>query len=168
MPLEIHERTLPGVGVRYEVDLTSQESVAVVTHNSGRRDLYHREKREDDYEIVTELSDSQARAIGLLLVGAYYQPIATGVGDVSPTDQRVKWYQIPQDSTALGEPLSTLDIPGETGGSVLAVVRDGSRIVDPDGDFVLRAGDNVITIGTQPQHDRMDELLHTVDADPSP
>lgn len=168
MPLEIRERTLPGVGVRYEVDLTSEESAAVVIHNSGRRDLYRRGERDDDYEKITELSDSQARVIGLLLVGAYYQPIATGVGDVSPTDQRVKWYQVPQDSTALGQSLSAIDIPGEAGGAVLAVVRDGSRIVDPDGEFVLRGGDNVVTIGTQPQHDRMDELLHSVDADPSP
>jgi len=168
MPLEIRERTLPGVGVRYEVDLTSERSVAVVIHNSGRRDLYHREERDDDYRKITELSDSQARAIGLLLVGAYYQPIATGVGDVSPTDQRVKWYQIPQDSTALGESLSSIDLPGSSGGDILAVVRDGSRIVDPDGEFVIRIGDNVVTIGTQPQHDRMNEILHSVDADPSP
>ena len=168
MPLEIRERTLPGVGIRYEVDLTSEKSVAVVIHNTGQRDLYQREDRDDDYEKVIELSDSQARALGLLLVGAYYQPIASSAGDTSPTDQRVKWYQISQDSVALDEPLSSIDIPGETGGAVLAVVRDGSRIVDPDGEFVLRAGDNVVAIGTQTQHDQMDELLSTVDSDLSP
>lgn len=168
MPLEIRERTLPGVGIRYEVDLTSERSVAVVIHNTGQRDLYRREDRDGDYEKVFELSDSQARALGLLLVGAYYQPVASSAGDVSPTDQRVKWYQISPDSATLNEPLSSVDIPNETGGAVLAVVRDGSRIVDPDGDFALKAGDNVVVIGTQTQHDRTDELLTTVSSDPSP
>lgn len=168
MPLEIRERTLPGVGIRYEVDLTSEKSVAVVIHNTGQRDLYQREGRDDDYEKIIDLSDSQARALGLLLVGAYYQPVASSAGDVSPTDQRVKWYQISQDSVALDNSLSSVDIPGETGGAILAVVRDGSRIVDPDGEFVLQAGDNVVVIGTQTQHDRTDELLSTVGSDLSP
>lgn len=159
MPLEIRERELPGVGVRYEVDLTADESLATVIHNSGRRGLYHRTDPSGDYERITELSDSQARALGLLLVGAYYQPVPTRVGDVTPTDEHTKWYQIGVDAPAAGKTIGEIDIESRNGAAILAVVRSGGRTANPPDDFTLEVDDRLVVIGDQTAHGELGELL---------
>ncbi len=160
MPLEIRERELPGVGVRYELDLSHDESVAVIIHNTGPRSVYYRGEEDDEYEKVVEMSDSQARALGLLLVGAYYQPVPAQVGEVTPTDERTKWYQVAPDAPAVGETLGDLDIGSRTEAAILAVVRKGERTAHPPDDFTLQADDHVVAIGDQSAHEALDELLH--------
>lgn len=160
MPLEIRERELPGVGVRYELDLSHDESLATIIHNSGRRGLYYRGEDDEDYKKVVDLSDSQARALGLLLVGAYYQPVPAQVGDVTPTDERTKWYQVAPDAPGVGKTLGEIDIEARTGAAVLAIVREGERTAHPPGDFTLQVDDHVVVIGDQNAHETLGELLH--------
>lgn len=161
MPLEIRERELPGVGVRYELDLTQEESVATVIHNSGRRGLYHRDDPSADYEPIVELSDSQARALGLLLVGAYYQPVPARTGEMTPTDEHTKWYQVSQNAPAIGQTVGEID--AETGGSavILAVVRSGERTAHPPDSFTLSVDDQLVVIGDQDAHQELDGLFNS-------
>lgn len=161
MPLEIRERDLPGVGVRYEADLSAEETVAVLIHNTGRRDLYYRDGDETvDFEHVVELTDSQARALGLLLVGAYYQPVPAQAGEVTPTDEHTKWYQVAEDAPAVGESLGDLGIGVETDAVVLAIIRRGDRTTHPSDDFVLQVDDHLVAIGDQTAHQKLGELIH--------
>ena len=60
-------------------------------------------------------------------------------------------------SLADGKQLESLKITATTGASVLAVVREGSPMPNPRGDFVLAAGDHLLMLGT-------DEQLHSVEA----
>lgn len=161
MPLEIRERELPGVGVRYEVDLTQEESIATVIHNSGRRGLYYREDPAADYEIVAELSDSQARALGLLLVGAYYQPVPARTGEVTPTDEHTKWYQIRQNAPAVGKTVGEIDAGTDGEAAILAVVRSGERTAHPPETFTLAVDDHLVVIGDQAAHQELDDLFHS-------
>ena len=163
MPLEIRERELPGVGIRYELDLTHEESVATVIHNTGRRGLYYRHGKDGDYERVMELSDSQARALGLVLVGAYYQPVPAQAGSVTPADEHTKWYQIHPDSPVIGKTLADLEIDGESEGPVvLAVLRSGERTAHPPATFELKMEDHLVVIGEQSAHERLIGILHGV------
>lgn len=159
MPLEIRERELPGAGVKYEVDLSADESVAVLIHTSGRRTLYYRDHPDADYEPVIELSDSQARALGLLLVGAYYQPVPTQLGEITPTDERIKWHQLGEDHDAVGRSIGEIDAESKTDAAILAVTRDGERTANPEGSFVLEANDDLAAIGTQKAHEALGALL---------
>lgn len=161
MPLEIRERELPGVGVRYEADLSPEETVAVLIHNTGRRDLYYRDGDETvDFEHVVELTDSQARALRLLLVGAYYQPVPAQAGEVTPTDEHTKWYQVAEDAPAVGKSLGDLGVGDETNAAVLAIIRRGDRTVHPSEDFVLQVDDHLVAIGDQTAHEKLAELIH--------
>ena len=159
MPLEIRERELPGVGVKYEVDLSADESVAVLIHTSGRRTLYYRNHPDADYEPVVELSDSQARALDLLLVGAYYQPVPTQLGEITPTDERIKWHQLGEDYDAVGRSVAEIDAELRTDAAILAVTRDGERTANPEGSFVFEANDNLAAIGTQNADEALGRLL---------
>lgn len=159
MPLEIRERELPGVGIKYEVDISAAGTVAVLIHTGGKRTLYYRADRDADFERITDLSDSQARALGLLLVGAYYQPVPTQIGDVTPTAERIKWHQLGTDDDAVGRSVADLELESRTGAAVLAVIRDGERTANPDGSFVLDVDDNIAAIGDQDAHDTLGALF---------
>lgn len=160
MPLEIRERELPGVGVRYEMDLDTDTTIAAIIHTTGRRDIYYREDPEADYTPIVELTDSQARALGILLVGAYYQPVPAQVGDVSPTDERTKWYQIAENAPAVDERIGSLRSQGSLDDEILAIVRRGERISHPDEDVRLQVDDRIVAIGDQETHKQLAQLLH--------
>ncbi len=50
-----------------------------------------------------------------------------------------------------GQPLEQLQLAAKTGAAVLAVVRDGVPTANPRGDFVLVAGDHLLSLGTSEQ-----------------
>lgn len=159
MPLEVRERELPGAGVKYEIDVSADESLAVLIHTTGKRTLYRRTDPDADYEPITELSDSQARALGLLLVGAYYQPVPAQIGEVTPTDERIKWHQLAEDDDAVGRSMADIGVESRTDAAVLAIIRDGERTANPDGSFVLEGDDDLAAIGTQEAHEALGALL---------
>lgn len=66
---------------------------------------------------------------------------------------------VPAASAAVDRTLDSLDLRGATGVSVLAILRDGSPLVNPAGDLVLRAGDQVLALGTTAQLARLEALL---------
>jgi voltage-gated potassium channel len=66
---------------------------------------------------------------------------------------------IPEGSPATKSPLGSLDIPGRSGATVLAVLRDGTPTPNPAADFVLVAGDHLLVIGTDEQLARVERLL---------
>ncbi len=63
------------------------------------------------------------------------------------------------DSRALGRTLDSLDIRAASGASVLAVMRDGTPLVNPPGDLTLRAGDQLLALGTEAQLKRLEQLI---------
>jgi voltage-gated potassium channel len=62
-------------------------------------------------------------------------------------------------SPAAGKTLAALDIRQASGATVLAVLRDGNPVVTPAGDFALRAGDQLLALGTAEQLTRLERLL---------
>ena len=70
---DITEVALPGIGQRYELRAAEGDSVVVIIHHSGRRDIYIIDRRDDPLASVA-LTDSQARALGAVRGGAYVKP----------------------------------------------------------------------------------------------
>ena len=68
---------------------------------------------------------------------------------------------VPGDSPLIGRRLDSLDIRVVTGATVLAVMRDGTPLVNPAGDLVLMRGDQLLAIGTGQQLARLDRLIAT-------
>jgi TrkA domain protein len=65
---------LPGIGKRYDLDLgRTSERVSVVVRNDRTRDLYVFATRSEDPTAVIELSEEQARKLGALLAGTFFE-----------------------------------------------------------------------------------------------
>ena len=70
----VHMQELPGIGKRYDVDLgRGADRVSVVVRRDGTRDLYVFTSRSDDPTAVIELSEEQARKLGAVLSGTFFE-----------------------------------------------------------------------------------------------
>ena len=63
------------------------------------------------------------------------------------------------ESPAVDRTLETMDVRQATGATVLAVLRDGNPLVNPPGEFKLRAGDRLLALGTGEQLKRLERLI---------
>jgi TrkA domain protein len=70
----VHVQELPGIGKRYDLDLgRASERISVVVRNDRTRDLYVFATRSEDPTAVIELSEEQARKLGALLAGTFFE-----------------------------------------------------------------------------------------------
>jgi CPA2 family monovalent cation:H+ antiporter-2 len=72
---------------------------------------------------------------------------------------RVEFISIGSDWKAVGRTLRDIEMRSAGGAVILAVVRKGEPTVAPGGDFDLKAGDQVLLLGTQETLDRSVEIL---------
>ncbi|HXJ79567.1 MAG TPA: potassium channel protein [Candidatus Methylomirabilis sp.] len=66
---------------------------------------------------------------------------------------------VPEDSPVVGRTLDALKIRQVTGANILAILRDGSPLVSPPGDFALARGDQLLALGTEEQLGKLDRLI---------
>lgn len=145
----VYESDLPGVGKKHEVELGDGERLVIVTHNSGKREVFRRADADSDSEKLFELSDQLARQVGTLLEGAYFQPVQTDQIETLLGENTVlEWVDVGPDSLVAGKTLAESDLRQATGASVIAIERDDEDvIVSPGGDAVIEAGDTLVVIG---------------------
>jgi len=67
--MTVYESDLPGVGKKFEVELENGERLVIVTHNTGKREVYLKADGDADSEKMFEASDRLARKIGTILEG---------------------------------------------------------------------------------------------------
>ena len=161
MPFDVKETELPGVGKKYELYLDEERSVSVLIKTDGEREIYYRERREDDYDQQFVLTDSQARTLGLFLVGAYYQPIAAQVSEETASGEHIRWYSLTHDSGLVGNREDEVVIEEQTDTTVLGLERDGEVRSVIEDDVVFEAGDRLIVVGTADAHTDLERLLET-------
>jgi voltage-gated potassium channel len=65
------------------------------------------------------------------------------------------------ESAAVGKSLEALNVRQATGATILAIVREGSPIVNPPGDLALQAGDQLLALGTADQLQGLEALVAT-------
>ena len=139
--MTVFESDLPGVGKKFEVELDGDERLVVVTHNTGKREVFHR-RGNDDAEKLFELSDRLARQVGTILEGAYFRPVATETTETMlDEDTLFEWVSVVEGSDLVGHTLEELDFREETGASVVAVQRDGETESNSGARTTVRAGD---------------------------
>ncbi|MDS0297294.1 potassium transporter TrkA [Halogeometricum sp. S1BR25-6] len=146
--MTVYESDLPGVGKKHEVELGDGARLVIVTHNSGKREVFRRADADSDSEKLFELSDQLARQVGTLLEGAYFQPVQTDkIETLLGGDTMLEWVEVGEDSPVAGKTLADSDLRQATGASVIAIERGDRVIVSPGGDATLEAGDTLILIG---------------------
>ena len=158
--MTIYESDLPGVGKKFEVELDGSERLVIVTHNTGKREVYLKSDADADGDKLFEVSDRLARKIGTILEGAYFQPVQAEAVETMLTDETyLEWYTVTESAEIAGKSLSEADIRDRTGVSVVAIQRGDELISPPTPETVLEVGDTVVVIGEQADCTRFEGLL---------
>lgn len=143
---DVAEIDLPGIGRRYDVRAAEGGSVTIVIHHSGRRDLYVLDGGTEPRAAVT-LTDSQARALGAILGGAYFKPAVVEEIEAVIGGLLIDWVTLDEHSPGAGRSIADLAIRSTTKMTVAAVLRDEGTLVAPEPAEVLRPGDRLVVLG---------------------
>ncbi len=143
------EYSLPGIGMRYELEAIEGGSVSVVVHHSGRRDVYVLPRGGGEPSAALTLTDAQARTLGAVLSGGYYQPAIVEDIEAVVGDLLIDWVTLHAQSPGAGRSIADLEIRRRTKMTVAAILRGSESIVAPEPSEVLQAGDQLVVIGRQ-------------------
>ncbi|SFR32693.1 cation:proton antiporter regulatory subunit [Halogeometricum limi] len=161
--MTVYESDLPGVGKKHEVDLGDGSRLVIVTHNSGKREVFRRADADSDSEKLFELSDKLARQVGTLLEGAYFQPVQTdSIETLLGENTMLEWVEVGANSPVAGKTLAESDLRQATGASVIAIERDDEVIPSPGGNATIEAGDTLVVVGSS---DACRDALSTIRGD---
>lgn len=143
---------MPGVGLSNDIDLRDGERVSVVARRDGGHEL-----RAGAATVCLDADESNALA-RLLGTPTLVSRMSQGQRDADAL--LVEQIPVPPHSPYAGDPLSATRLRGRTGASVVAVLRDVRVQPSPRPDFVLEAGDLLVTVGTR---DALDHTGHILD-----
>jgi TrkA domain protein len=164
--MTVYESELPGVGHRYEIEIGDDERLIVLIHHDGRRDLYRRPGENEDSVQVASLTGKQARQLGSILEGAYFQPVEVDQLEVPLGGSIIEWVTVEPDSPLADQTLRKADIRQRTGVSIIAIQRDKETIANPDPDLTITPGDVIVALGTRNEQAMLTQLLRSgVDSD---
>lgn len=146
--MDIYETPLPGIGVRYEFQSESGDHVGVVVRRDGKRDfaLYDREDP-DSCTGTVELSEGDASKVAELLGGTNITARLDSLRHMVE-GLAIEWITMPAAGGLTDRTIGDGRIRTETSASVVAVIRGDTGLPGPDPDFVLRAGDTVLVMGS--------------------
>ena len=143
------EQSLPGIGMRYELEAIEGGTVCVVVHHSGRRDVDVLPRGGGEPRASLTLTDTQARTLGAVLSGAYFQPAIVEAIEAVVGTLLIDWVTLHEGSPATGRSIAELEIRRRTKMTVAAILRGSEPIVAPEPTEVLRAGDRLVVVGRQ-------------------
>lgn len=156
---EIREVKLPGVGVRYEFVTQDGNAVGVVTHRTGRREIYvSSEGDRDRFDLMLSLTNTDSRILAELL-GA--SRVAEELADLQQRIEglAIDWLPLREDSLYVNRPMGDARIRTRTGVSVVAVVRGDEPFPAPGPDMTLQSGDYLVVVGTYRGIEQLVEIL---------
>ncbi|ELZ01792.1 cation:proton antiporter regulatory subunit [Natrialba asiatica] len=160
--MTIYESDLPGVGKKFEVELENDERLVIVTHNTGKREVYRKPDPDADSEKLFEASDRLARKIGTILEGAYFQPVQTErVETILSDDTFLEWYSVSEGAELAGQSITDARIRERTGVSIVAVQRAGEVIAPPGPETVIKADDTLVVVGDREDCREFETLLES-------
>lgn len=162
MSVDIATRVLPGIGVCQELELTSGRRLGIVTRRNGLRDLVLYDDEGEGAAVDVALTDDEANALAEIL-GAPQLTFRLAVLQRQAEGLIVEQLPVPANSPFGGRPLGDTQARTRTGASIVAVLRQGAALPSPTPDFVLQAGDLVVTVGTQVAVDHVARILDGTD-----
>ncbi|MCO8243285.1 MULTISPECIES: cation:proton antiporter regulatory subunit [unclassified Haladaptatus] len=147
--MTVYETDVPGVGKKYEVDTADGTRLVILLHHDGRREIYLRPDDDADSERLFSLTGKQARQVGSILEGAYFQPVELEDVTVPLGDAIIEWVDVPADSDVVGKTLQSLGLRNRTGVSIIAIQRGKETVPNPGPEETIRSDDILVTIGTR-------------------
>jgi TrkA domain protein len=157
---DVRETKLPGLGVRYDFTTSSGQTVGVLVHRTGRRDLLVYSRDDDascDLTLELEPEDSQTLA-EMLGASRIAEQLAAVQQDVEGL--AIDWIRIDPQSEWAGQTLADAAVHTATGVSVVALIGDdGSAIAAPGARDVFTATSIAVAVGTPEGLERLVQRL---------
>jgi TrkA domain protein len=158
--IEITETELPGIGKKYTCECTKEgDKIVLLLHNSGKRDIYFFEKRSETPTKVITLTDEEARKMGAILEGAFFEPTPTEALELILPELIIEWVKVEPDMKIANRSIGEMEIRRRTGVSIIAILREPKNIPNPTPEVVLRPGDTLVVIGNREQFSNFQKLL---------
>jgi TrkA domain protein len=144
---EVKEVELPGVGVRHEFLTEDGNRVGVVSHRSGRREIYLADPDPDGFKRELRLSEEDARTLSEVLRASRV------AAELAELQQKVEglaidWLPERVDSPYTHRPIGAARVRTRTGVSVVAIVRGDQAIPAPGPNAEMEPGDYLVVVGT--------------------
>ena len=149
--MDVYETEVPGVGYKYELPVDGDERLVVIVHHDGKRDVYRRPGPDADSEKLLTLTGEQARTLGAVLEGGYFQPLELDATRVPLDGAVMEWFDLDDGAALVGQTLAAAGIRQETGASVIAIQRGSDTLSNPEPGTTFRAGDVLVLLGTREQ-----------------
>lgn len=157
--MDVREHDLPGVGKKFAVITNDSDRLTIIIHNTGHREIYFFERGEDYPAYALRMEDSEARKLGAILGGAFFQPVASESMEMVFDQLSVEWMKVGAPSPLAGKSLLEAAVRERTGASVIAILRSGKAIPNPQPDERIAAGDTLMVVGDREQVGRFGDLL---------
>src|SRR5688572_33399831 len=145
---EVKEVELPGVGVRYAFVTEEGIRVGIVSHRSGRREIYLADPHDPDrFKLALGLSEEDARTLAEML-GA--SRVAEELAELQQKVEglAIDWLPVREDSPYAHSTVGEARVRTRTGVSVVAVLRGEQAIPAPGPEVRLKPGDYLVVVGT--------------------
>lgn len=157
--MDVREHDLPGVGKKFAVTTNDGDRMTIIIHNSGHREIYHFERGEDYPSYAVRMEDAEARKLGAILGGAFFQPVVAESMEMVFDQLSVEWMKVGAASPLQGKSLLEAAVRERTGASIIAILRDGRAVPNPQPDERIAAGDTLMVVGDREQVGRFGDLL---------
>lgn len=144
---DVTETELPGVGVRYDLATSSERTVGVVVHQTGRRDLVVYDERDPDRAAESvALTEDEGHTLSELLGGSRVtESLEEAV--LSIEDLRIAWVRVEADSPIAGLQIADTGLRRRTGAGIVALVSESGSTPVPGGTAELMVGDVAVVVG---------------------
>jgi TrkA domain protein len=157
---ELRETRLPGVGVKYTLDLDHGGRVTIILHNDGKRELYwFRRAGDDEPRAVIRLDDDEARQLGAVIGGAYERPKIVEELEMALGELQIEWDDVPDRSPWIGKTLAECGFRAKTGITVIAILREPEPVSGARPTDVIKRDDTLVTVGKAGQYPEFRRLL---------
>ncbi|MEK3971872.1 cation:proton antiporter regulatory subunit [Bacillus sp. FSL M7-0558] len=147
--MKVRETELPGTGHKAEMITRNNEKLAIITHDDGRREMYH--FQEDDHEESISdilLNDEEARQIAAILGGMVYKPKALETVEVAIDKLMIEWFKIEKNAPAVQQTIGDLSVRQYDQVTVIAIVRKSyEKMLNPKPETVIEEGDTLVISG---------------------
>lgn len=157
--MEVIETLLPGVGIRYELEIRSGQRLGIVVQRQGAVELAVYDQRDPDKARgVFYLDQDEVEAVADILGAPRMTQRFADLSREVP-GLRSGRLAVRSGSPYDGRPLGDTRARTLTGCSIVAVVRDADVVTSPDPQEVLRGGDVLVVIGSRQGLEQLETLL---------
>lgn len=161
MDLQTKTCELPGIGKRVSFPLSTGQTLVLIIHNTGKKEVYvFNDPDDDEAKFYLTLTNEEARKLAAELLGITYQPTALDKIRTFRNEIVLEWVEVEKGSFLEGKSIKEAKIRNRTGASIIAIIRGDEIITSPEGDEILKAGDTLIFTGKPGQVELMEELCH--------